>query len=115
MAPLDELTKKDVSFNFIGECRRAFNELKEIISTAPLLRVFNPEKESYLETDALDEVIGAQLSQKDENGKLRPMAYYSRKMTGPEQNYDIHDKELLAIVEALRTWRVYLKGAKYLV
>ena len=44
-----------------------------------------------------------------------PTAYYLRKMTEPKSNYDIHDKELLAIVEALRQWRVYLEGAKHLV
>jgi RNase H-like domain found in reverse transcriptase/Integrase zinc binding domain/Chromo (CHRromatin Organisation MOdifier) domain len=44
---------------------------------------------------------------------MRPVAYYSRKMTEPELNYDIHDKELLAVVEAFREWRVYLEGTKY--
>ena len=66
-----------------------------------------------METDASDEAIGATLNQKGDDGKLRPTAYYSRKMTAPETNYDIHDKELLAIVEALRHWRVHLEGAKY--
>ena len=46
---------------------------------------------------------------------MRIVAYYACKMTGSELNYDIHDKELLAIVEALREWRVYLEGTKYLV
>ena len=41
------------------------------------------------------------------------MVFYSRKITGPELNYDIYDKELLAVVEALREWRVYLEGTKY--
>ena len=44
---------------------------------------------------------------------MRIVAFYSRKMTRPELNYDIHDKELLAVVEALREWRVYLEGTKY--
>ena len=46
---------------------------------------------------------------------MRIVVFYSRKMTGPELNYDIYDKELLAVVEALREWRVYLEGMKYLV
>ena len=44
---------------------------------------------------------------------MRIVAYYARKMTGPELNYDIYDKKLLTIVEALREWRVYLEGTKY--
>jgi hypothetical protein len=43
------------------------------------------------------------------------VAYYSRKITGLESNYNIHDKELLAIIEALQQWRVHLEGAKYLI
>ena len=46
---------------------------------------------------------------------MRTVAFYSRKITGPELNYDIHDKELLTVVEALREWRVYLEGIKYFV
>ncbi len=112
-APLTELTKKDVRFLFEKKCAEAFKELKRRLTIAPILRIFNHEKEAFVETDASDKAIGAVLNQKDENGKLVPTAYYSRKMTEPESNYDIHDKELLAIVEALRTWRVYLEGAKH--
>jgi RNase H-like domain found in reverse transcriptase len=75
--------------------------------------LFDPEKEAVLETDASDRAIGACLTQRGDDGKIRPVAYYSRKMTEPELNYDIHDKELLAVVEAFREWRVYLEGAKY--
>jgi RNase H-like domain found in reverse transcriptase len=75
--------------------------------------LFDPEKEAVLETDASDRAIGACLTQRGDDGKVRPVAYYSRKMTEPELNYDIHDKELLAVIEAFREWRVYLEGAKY--
>ena len=44
---------------------------------------------------------------------MRPIAYFSRKMTPAETNYEIHDMELLAIVEAMREWGVYLEGSKY--
>ena len=47
----------------------------------------------------------------EHDGKRHPVAYYSRKMTPAEQNYEIYDKELLAIVAALRHWRVYCEGA----
>ena len=71
---------------------------------------FNLTKEITLETDASDHAIGACISQKGNDEKLHPVAYYSRKLTSPELNYDVHDKELLAIVEAMKHWRMYLEG-----
>jgi hypothetical protein len=65
--------------------------------------------------DASDYAIGACISQLDEKGKLCLVAFFSCKMSLVELNYDIHDKELLAIVEAFKEWRVYLKGATLLV
>jgi hypothetical protein len=53
------------------------------------------------------------LNQLDENGRFKPIAYYSRKLSPTELNYDIHDKELLAIVVAFEQWRVYLEGSTY--
>ena len=76
----------------------------------PILIIFDLEKEAILETNTLDFTIGAYLTQKGNNNKLRAMAYYSHKMIGLELNYNIYDKELLAIVKALREWRVYLEG-----
>ena len=109
-APLSNLTKKEVSFNFDADCKMAFKELQHRLTTAPILAIYDPERQALLETDASDFAIGACLTQKDDEGRIRTIAYYSRKMTGPELNYDIHDKELLAIVEAFREWRVYLEG-----
>jgi len=74
---------------------------------------FNPSKRIVLETDSSNFAIGACLSQLDEQGKLQLVAYYSRKLSLAELNYDIHDKELLAIVVAMEQWRVYLKGSTY--
>ena len=66
-----------------------------------------------METDASDYAIEACLNQPDKEERLHPVAYYSRKMTPPELNYNIHDKELLAIVAALKEWRHYLEGVKH--
>ena len=109
-APLTSLTKKDQAFEWTVEAEQAFQELKTRFSTEPILVIFDPSKPVTVETDASDKAIGACLSQPDTNGKLRPVAYLSRKMTPPELNYEVHDKELLAIVEAFRHWRVYLEG-----
>lgn len=80
---------------------------------APVLGIYNPDLPITVETDASDYAIGATLSQPDEQGRLHPIAYYSRKMSPPERNYDVHDKELLAIVTAFKEWRHYLEGAKH--
>jgi len=76
---------------------------------------FNLARKIVLETDSSDFAIGACLRQLEEQGKLRLVAYYSWKLSLAELNYDIHDKELLAIVVAMEQWRVYLKGSTYLV
>jgi hypothetical protein len=73
----------------------------------------NPEKETTIETDASDYAIGMRMTQPGLDGKPRPVTFHSRKLIQAELNYDIHDKELLAIVVAFKTWRVYLEGARY--
>ena len=63
--------------------------------------MFDPKKKVIIETDASDFAIGACLTQETQ-GNCHPIAYFSRKMSLAEQNYEIYDKELLAIVAALR-------------
>ena len=58
-------------------------------------------------------MIRAVLSQLDNKGKYQLVTYFSRRMTAPELNYDIYDKELLAIVKVCQEWRIYLKGARH--
>ena len=67
-----------------------------------ILAIFDLEYEAILETNILDYTIGVCLIQKGNNSKIRIVAFYARKMTGPKLNYNIHNKELLAIVETLR-------------
>ncbi|KFY92703.1 hypothetical protein V500_04066 [Pseudogymnoascus sp. VKM F-4518 (FW-2643)] len=80
-------------------------ELKAKFTEAPILATFDPAKKIILETDSSNFAIGACLNQLDENGKFKPIAYYSRKLSPTELNYDIYDKELLAIVVAFEQWR----------
>jgi hypothetical protein len=77
----------------------------------PVLYHYNPTLPIIVETDASDFAIGVVLSQKEDRGQL--VAFYSRKMTATEFNYDIQDKEIFAIVSAFKEWRRHLKGAKY--
>jgi len=71
------------------------------------------QKPFIVECDASNFAIGAILSQKDDEGKLHPVAYYSRSLNNAELNYSITEKELLAIKSAFSTWRHLLLGAKY--
>ena len=64
-----------------------------------------------MEPEASDFALGAVLSQRDEENRLHPVAFHSRKFSPAEINYDIHDKELLAIVDAFKHWRRYCEGA----
>jgi hypothetical protein len=70
------------------------------------------QKPMRLECDASDFATGAVLSQKESDDKYHPVAYLSKSLTEPERNYDIYDKELLAIIKALDAWRHYLEGAE---
>jgi hypothetical protein len=112
-APLTEITKKERGFQWLKAQKQAFLNLKSQFTKAPMLQMFNPELETFVETDASDFALGACLSQKQPDGKRRPVAFYSRKFTPAELNYDIHDKELLAVVAAFEQWEVYLLGPKY--
>jgi RNase H-like domain found in reverse transcriptase/Integrase zinc binding domain len=91
-----------MNFLIDNNYREAFRNLKDRLTKAPILALFDPEKEAVLKTDASDRAIGAVLKQKGDNNKKRPVAFYSRKMTDPELNYDIHNKKLLTIVKAFR-------------
>ena len=76
---------------------------------APILASFDPEKKIILETDASDQALGSCLCQPDANRHLHPVAYRSKKFSCPELNYNIYNKELLAIVDAFEEGRAYLE------
>jgi len=107
--PLSSLTRKENGWEWSDKQQEAFETLKKAMITEPILQHFDPERPVTIETDASNYTIGAICSQPDEKGILHPEAYYSRKLKDPEHNYDIHDKELLAIVDALQKWDTYCK------
>lgn len=108
--PLTDLTKASKIFEWTDKCQQAFEEIRDAILMEPILRMPQPELPWIMETDASDYALGAALSQLHSDGKLHPVAYFSKKLHGPELNYQIHDKELMAIIEAFKEWRVYLSG-----
>lgn len=108
VSPLTALTKKDTPFLWTDQCQKAFDELKQRFVSAPILRHFDPKANTILETDASDYAVGTILSQIGPDNVLHPIAFDSRKFLPAEMNYEIHDKELLAIVWAFKRWRSYL-------
>jgi hypothetical protein len=111
--PLTELTKNTGRFEWGSDQQKAFEQLKERLTSAPVLAHPDPSRQYLLNTDASGFAIAAVLSQQQPDGAIRPVAYYSRKMNAAEKNYDVHDKELLAIVMAVRHWRCYLDGSPH--
>jgi hypothetical protein len=78
-----------------------------------ILYHFNPTHPLTLETNASDYAIYTICSQPDSKRTLYPLGYLSRKLKDAEQNYDIHDKELLAIVDSLQKWSTYHKSTQH--
>ncbi|QRV73872.1 Retrotransposable element Tf2 protein [Ceratobasidium sp. AG-Ba] len=97
-------------FEWSQECQQAFEEIKKRVSQDPVLIHPDPDKPFILETDASGIAIGAILSQRGEDGYLHPVAYLSKSYNDAQRNYDTANKELLAIVESLKHWRIYLEG-----
>jgi hypothetical protein len=109
VSPITKLTRKETKDNWkwTDEAETAFQKLKEMFTTGPILRHFDPKLPCIIETDASQTAIGAIISQPYE-GRNHPIAFHSRTLSPAERNYHIHDKELLAIVEAFKIWRHYL-------
>src|SRR3979490_1488252 len=109
--PLTRLTRKGLPWNFTEDCRESFNKLKQVFTSAPILTHWTPDCPLIVETDASDYALAAILSQYTSDGELHPVAFPSQTFTSPELNYDVHDKELLAIFEAFQRWQHYLEGS----
>jgi hypothetical protein len=111
--PLNELMRKDTEWSWETRHQKAFEELKNRVTTEPVLAHPVLTDPFELEVDASGFTMGAVLLQKKEDGKKHPIAYYSKTLSAAEQNYNIYDLELLAIVNALDHWRPYLAGSPH--
>ena len=111
--PLTELTKDDAVFTWGAKEQAAFDALKDRLTRAPVLAHPDPEKQFILHTDASGFAVSGVLSQQQDDGSVRPLAYMSKKMNGAESKYSTFDQELLAIVTCLHRWRAYLTGTRH--
>ena len=110
--PLYKTTRKGKKWEWGEKQQRAFEELKRRFMTEPVLVIPDLDKEMRVEADASDFATGGVLSMKCEDEKWRPVAYISKSLNEAERNYEIHDKEMLAIIRCLEAWRHFLEGAK---
>ena len=113
-APLTDLTKKDRGLHkWDGSCDDAFERLKTAITEAPILVSPDWKKPFRGHVDASQTAIGGTLTQLDENGRDRVIAFYSKKLSDAEANYTANDRELLALVRFLERFRCYLEGSTF--
>ena len=81
-----------------------------MFTSSPVLKLWQPDRLTHIEVDASGFATGGVLLQKAEDDLWHPVAYRSSSMQEAERNYEIHDREMLAIIEALKDWRHFLEG-----
>lgn len=112
--PLSDLLRKEKDFQFEEAEKEAFNKLKQILSEEPVLQIFDPELETEVHTDACQDGLGAILLQRSKtDNKLHPVQFMSRKSSPAERRYKSYELEVLAVIEAIEKFRVYLLGLKF--
>jgi hypothetical protein len=106
-APLTALLKKGAAFEWSEAAQEAFDAVKALLTSAPVLVPPDPNLPFVLECDASAFAVGAVLSQ-GEGTLKRAVAFLSMKLNSAQRNYLMHDKELLSVIHALQSWRHYL-------
>ncbi|XP_017621263.1 uncharacterized protein LOC108465452 [Gossypium arboreum] len=107
-APLTGMLKKGKVWDWNPQCERAFNQLKQVMTSEPVLALPNYLKPYKVRTDASDYAIRGVLMQEG-----HPIAFESRKLNETERRYTIQEKEITTVVHCLRTWRYYLLGSRF--
>jgi hypothetical protein len=109
--PLNDLTRKNTSFDWGTHQQAAFEELRSAFVAEPILTLWKQGRPTRIEVDASGFATGGALLQKLDDGQWHPVAFRSASMLPAERNYEIYDREMLAIIEALKDWRAFLEGA----
>ena len=111
--PLHDMVKKDKKWEWTEKQEEAFKELKKRFTEEPVLAASDIDKKMRMEVDASDYAMGGVLSMERKDGLWRLVAFLSKLLNETERNYEIHDKEMLAIVRGLEAWRHLLEGAQF--
>jgi hypothetical protein len=112
-APLNNLLREDVAWNWSEECQKAFDTIKEKLTQAPILRRPDYSRSFELHTDWSGVGLGAVLVQRDDEGREYVIAYASRSNNRTERNYSSYAGECLAAVWGVSQFRVYLYGRRF--
>jgi predicted aspartyl protease len=110
--PLTQLTHKGAMFLWTDSCEQAFQKLKKMFTEAPILVRFDPDRETIMETDSSGWCVGGTLLQLQPSGMFHPCAFFSKKNSPAECNYEIYDKEMLAIIRCLEAWDSDLRSVR---
>src|ERR1700723_588407 len=112
--PLFDLTRNNSIWHWTETENTAFDHIRTRVTSAPILMFPDETRPFRVEADSSDFAIGAMLSQQSlEDDKWHPIAYYSKSLNVVERNYEIHDKEMLAVIQALEEWHHFLEGARH--
>jgi len=109
--PINVLMRKDVKWQWGVEQQEAFNELKRVFTTKPVLAIPDLDKEFRVEADVSNYTTRGVLLMKYSDEMWRPVAFISKSLSDTERNYEIHDKEILVVIRCLEAWRYFLEGA----
>ena len=104
--PLEETTGRYTRFSWSTAQQEAFDRLKECLLTAPVLQLVDSAKNLRLVTDASDCALAGVLFQEDDSGDWHPIAYTSRRLNSAEQNFQGTERETLAVIHSIQTWRI---------
>lgn len=115
LEPLHNLLRKNIEFNWSEKCQKSFEKVKEYLCSTPTLAIFDPDAPVYIFTDASIEGVGAVLKQPQEDKTLKPVFYFSRKLTKSQKAKRAIYIECLAVKEAILYWQYYLIGKKFLI
>ena len=111
--PLHDLVKKDKKWEWMEREKKAFTELKKRFTKEPVLAASDIDKKMRMEVDVSDYAMGGILSMECGDGLWRPVAFLFKLLNETERNYEIYDKEMLAIIRGLEAWRHLLEGVQY--
>ena len=107
--PLTQMTRAGVEWEWYEAQHQVFNRLKLALTTAPVMKLPDFERQFVVTTDASDAAVGAILEQ-DFGNDLQPVAFASRKLNDVEMRYSAYEQEFLGIVWALAQWKHYFRG-----